>query len=574
MAPKVRAAKSTLVKVAKGCAAADAAEARDVAGAADAPPVIACTAPMAVVLKMINASQSIVQLQLDVGINRAFAIESAAATAIQFMTDRAPHLDLSADQKAEVRAAVDRLGLWGDEFKKPIFEAIDRLGGGVGTMRVPSPEKTTPLGAKGGKMQRLPYFEQMLTSAEWDGLKSSAMQCAKIEQVAHRAWTLGLTNPSEPTTFKIAAIICLVDGVTDKTHAEGVHTNVKKAIRKLALNPHPCHDTEYTIDYGTDPNDLPPKIKEFAYGANTQPVTTLLPGLDSVMGEAKMRGRGRGTKSPAGKEDSNVLTMLADLFKTATPSGTVLGTVVGGGGSGGGATAAVDSGGSGGGGGGGGSALNPAKTASTWVFKPTLPQHVDAVTAPKEVKRRRLVGKGPVTRDLVVRAKALVTARACGETGSTADVLDLTAQLAAARKQAKGDAIKAAGDAVKALAQQGRANIDGGGKGKGRGKGKGIGKSIGKSRGRGRGKVKRAGRGKVKRAAIAIPTLPPRRGIPKVATDGKPVEYNGGKIYFKNAVFRVIREAGNYYSERQISIARYESVQQAWLHALKAIDDY
>ena len=167
--------------------------------------------------------------------DRAFALESAAATAIQFMTDRAPHLDLSADQKAEVRAAVDRLGLWGDEFKKPIFEAIDRLGGGVDKMRVPSPERT-PLVAKFfGKMQRLPYFEQMLTPAEWDGLKSSAMQCAKIEQVAHRAWTLGLTNPSEPTTFRIAAIICLSDAVAETTQAEKVHISVIQTVTQPYL---------------------------------------------------------------------------------------------------------------------------------------------------------------------------------------------------------------------------------------------------------------------------------------------------------------------------------------------------
>ena len=70
--------------------------------------------------------------------------------------------------------------------------------------------------------------------------------------------------------------------------------------------------------------------------------------------------------------------------------------------------------------------------------------------------------------------------------------------------------------------------------------------------------------------------LPLRKGIPKMATDGNPVAYKGGKIYFSKTKggFRVIRDASDFATERVMRIARFASVQQAWLHALKAIDDF
>ena len=96
-------------------------------------------------------------------------------------------------------------------------------------------------------------------------------------------------------------------------------------------------------------------------------------------------------------------------------------------------------------------------------------------------------------------------------------------------------------------------------------------KGIGKA-GRCRGKTKR-GRG-TKTRSVAILMMPPRRGIPKVATQGKPLEYKGGKIYFPKGFFMCIREAGNYASEKQLRVGRYASVEQTWLHALKSIDDH
>ena len=538
------------------------------------------TAPLRAVLAVIESAPEMVKLHLSAGIDRGMALESAAAATIQVMPS-----DLDADQRSTVLAAVSRVGIWDGVLSKRIEDAIGRtnpLGsdGGKGTSYLcpaapgdQSPQLPSRRGcSSGSRLQRMLFFDQAMTQKEWDGLQSSAMQCAKIEQVAHRAWTLGLTNPSEPTTFKIAAIICLVEGISDSTKAERVHSDVKKAIKKLSTTPHPCHPDEYIVDYGADISGLPPGILNFAYAGGTEtPIKTMLPGLDSVMGTAKMRvGRNRSTKSQqaaSGSSGADVITMLSGLFKASeamhastSSVGHVGGVVV----QGQVAQPTV-------------SALCPAKDASSWVFKPTLPQ-ADMSTTPTVAPtmadvtpRMRLIGKGPLTRDLVGRAKAINSARAAGNKDSVSDVLQLMGQLAAARKQAKADAVRAAGTAVAAVALQGAANIAARGRGHSKGDAKGKGKCSGGSVGRGRGKKR--GRG-AKTRVQEIPTLPSRSGIPRVATEGKPVEYNGGKIYFSKGYFRCIRVAGQYATEKKLRVGRYASVKQAWLHALKCIDDY
>ena len=78
------------------------------------------------------------------------------------------------------------------------------------------------------------------------------------------------------------------------------------------------------------------------------------------------------------------------------------------------------------------------------------------------------------------------------------------------------------------------------------------------------------------KVAAVLPHLKAWRGIPKgMAKEGKPVEYKDGRVYLNRGCFRAICHVpSGYATEKRINIAKYANVDQAWLYALKAIDDY
>ena len=66
-------------------------------------------------------------------------------------------------------------------------------------------------------------------------------------------------------------------------------------------------------------------------------------------------------------------------------------------------------------------------------------------------------------------------------------------------------------------------------------------------------------------------------GLPKIPTDGHPVNYKGGRIYFSKtkSSFRAIRLLPFYNTERQFQLSKFEgNAEQAFLHACKSVSDY
>jgi hypothetical protein len=100
--------------------------------------------------------------------------------------------------------------------------------------------KAPPRNPKNKRLQRCLHFDQALTNAEWQGLRSKALRASKVDQMAHRAWSIGLIAPSEPTAFHIASALCLAEQITDPDTIEGVYGDAKAAINQLAqLKPYP-----------------------------------------------------------------------------------------------------------------------------------------------------------------------------------------------------------------------------------------------------------------------------------------------------------------------------------------------
>ena len=88
-------------------------------------------------------------------------------------------------------------------------------------------------------------------------------------------------------------------------------------------------------------------------------------------------------------------------------------------------------------------------------------------------------------------------------------------------------------------------------------------------------KTMKAMKSEKKTSEIPMYTVSGKAPCPKVG-DG-PVDYKGGRIYtsLSKSAFRVIRERGNYDSERSSTWAKVDKPdRKAWLAALKHVDEY
>ena len=503
-------------------------------------------------------------------------------------------------------------GPWSDGERKRLASVI------MGSISNDEASTVSPRGGQRGKrLQRCLHFDQALTAAEWKGLRSKAMRASKIDQLAHRAWSIGLIAPSEPTSFHITSILCLVDNITCPETIPGVFRDVKAAIKQLATKPYP--HGYMSEPYPENMRKLPKEIFDFAYpDPDDGPVATVLHGLSSVMGGTKMRQTKGGSAvavtaaraSQHGGHPQSLRDMLDELLRKEATAPADKGVVQGV------AThhvhaksgemvvnaslvpgpaSAVDASLV------SGPAPAPASASwgigKPWVYKPSLdidkyplfPEERAAMGAPAPsgmgavdagvsgtycVRLRFKQPSSALTRSLLDRNRAMLRQKRATDGADPSDVLLRADAMAKQRDNAKKQRLDKTADAV-ADAAVGR------GRGRGRGRGKGVGKGVDKGvvKGVPMKSMKRArGRGVAKaKAAPDFAHLPARKGaIATPASQGNPVSYKTGRIYFdKNkGKFRVIRHMPNYATEKAVIIALYSGVQQAWLHALKIIDDY
>ena len=133
--------------------------------------------------------------------------------------------------------------------------------------------------------------ERFPTRSEWRSLRTRGiLRQAKIAQLCGRMWTIGITCPQERLAWRLAAIICHVDGVDDEDEQFQVLDDVKASIkdydekRKYPL----AHVRRYT-----DPASLPKEIYDFAYGGGEEPANLECPELATVLHIAKRGGRSK-----------------------------------------------------------------------------------------------------------------------------------------------------------------------------------------------------------------------------------------------------------------------------------------
>ena len=223
------------------------------------------------VLSDLRAVSDFVRAQAALGVDTS-ALGQAQVSA---MTTRLRVLQgISVQQATQLTEAVNE-GPWTPAQKSELGEAV---GGLVSAGAAAKPRR---------EMQHAPHFEQYLSAAEWGALRSRAMCAAKVQQLAARAWSIGLTCPSEPTVVRMAAIMLAcsdppLDGST-------VYAELKKAVKSMQVGR--SHPFPHLVVYPPAPTALPAEMFAFAY-PDIPPLEVNMPELAGIAASIRMRGKG------------------------------------------------------------------------------------------------------------------------------------------------------------------------------------------------------------------------------------------------------------------------------------------
>ena len=224
------------------------------------------------VLSDLRAVSDFVRAQAALGVDTS-ALGQAQVSA---MTTRLRVLQgIIVQQATQLTEAVNE-GPWTPAHKGELGEAVGRL---VSAGAAAKPRRV---------LQHALHFEQYLSVAEWGALRTRALCAAKVQQLAARAWTIGLTCPSEPTVVRMAAILLACSD--PPPNGTTLYAELKKAVKSMQVGrSHPFPHLEV---YPPAPTALPAEMFAFAY-PDRPPVEVNLPELAGLAASIRMRGKGQ-----------------------------------------------------------------------------------------------------------------------------------------------------------------------------------------------------------------------------------------------------------------------------------------
>ena len=172
-------------------------------------------------------------------------------------------------------------GPWSAEQKKELAQAVGS--------RVQGVLAASPLKAKN---QTCIYFENMMPEWAWAEVRSrKTSMLARAQTIAHVAVSINLINPSQPTLFRMTAILAYGDQTNwDFTqedvfgYMDKIKGFIKSGNKKKTASP-------YIVDYPTSASDLPEGLLKLAFPDGDVPVDVTIPELDSILAGKKQRGR-------------------------------------------------------------------------------------------------------------------------------------------------------------------------------------------------------------------------------------------------------------------------------------------
>ena len=225
------------------------------------------------VLQQLRAAAKLFQAQLDAG------LDANAVMKIMFESwkERLLQLrDLSDEQNTELTLA-SNAGPWDDDIKKYFARAINI---GVEHGEQVTVSKTRP-------QQKCEAFEHFVAEDTWIKIRDRSLhQLARCHAIAESASSIGIECPSQPTLFRMVAILAWGEGRYDFRQHEVFDCMDKiQEYIKASKTRYDDYVTVYTIA-----ENLPTTIKENAYGRD-MPTPVTIPALDLILGSNRMRGR-------------------------------------------------------------------------------------------------------------------------------------------------------------------------------------------------------------------------------------------------------------------------------------------
>ena len=136
------------------------------------------------------------------------------------------------------------------------------------------------------------HFENFIPECAWCELRSRNISVLpRAQLIARVGASIGLINPSEPTLFRMVAVLAYGGGDYDMTQQQ-VWDYMEK-IQTFTKSVKTPRDMMYIVDYPVSASLLPDSLASSAYPSGDLPVDVTIPDLDTIISDKKQRGRGR-----------------------------------------------------------------------------------------------------------------------------------------------------------------------------------------------------------------------------------------------------------------------------------------
>jgi hypothetical protein len=138
--------------------------------------------------------------------------------------------------------------------------------------------------------QTCAFIENFISEEKWRDVRSRrSTMLAKAHVLALAAASIGLINPSQPTLFRMVAVLAYCEECFDMTqqtvfdYMDKIQAFIKSA--KVPL------DYPYIVEYPPSAQQLPADLIEKVYPDGNLPVDVAIPELDTILAGKKQRGR-------------------------------------------------------------------------------------------------------------------------------------------------------------------------------------------------------------------------------------------------------------------------------------------
>ena len=228
-------------------------------------------------VEQLKGANELLALQVDAGLDKTETLASmfASCQAQLALVGAIPKPDVADLMRAS------NGGPWTLEQKK---ELATRINNNESSPAAHAPKKRLN--------QTCLHFEKLIPECAWCELRSRNISVLpRAQLIARVGASIGLINPSEPTLFRMVAVLAYGGGDYEMTQQQ-VWDYMEK-IQTFTKSVKTPRDMMYIVDYPVSASLLPDSLASSAYPSGDLPVDVTIPDLDTIISDKKQRGRGR-----------------------------------------------------------------------------------------------------------------------------------------------------------------------------------------------------------------------------------------------------------------------------------------